>query len=344
MSPPRGRGAADNPPCRYHQLQVVPVAAAPDEPLRTQVREERTGRLITTNRSPDIPFERSINPYRGCEHGCIYCYARPSHAWLGLSPGLDFETRLVARIDAPEALARELNAPGYQPAPIALGTFTDPYQPVERRMKITRRLLELFLRLRHPLTLTTRSALVERDLDLLGELARLDLVQVNLSIPTLDEPLSRAMEPRAPRPARRLAALSRLAEAGIPTCVMVAPVIPMLSDHTLEKVLQAAAQAGARQARMQLVRLPAEVEALFERWLEEHYPDRARRVMARIRDCHGGRTNDNRFGRRLGGQGPFADLIRQRFQLAARRLGLDRPLPPLDTSRFRGGDPQLPLF
>jgi len=272
------------------------------------------------------------------------CYARPSHAWLGLSPGLDFETKLTAKPDAAERLRRELQAPGYRPAPIALGANTDPYQPIERRFRITRRILEVLREFDHPCTITTKSSLVERDLDLITPMAERNLVRVQVSLTTLQPPLARKMEPRACAPRRRLQTIARLREAGVPVTVMVAPVIPVLTDAELETVLKAAADAGATHAGYVLVRLPREVADLFADWLQVHFPDRAAHVMNRIRDCRGGRADDPRFGHRMRGQGVFADLIAQRFRIAVRRLGLDRPLEPLDTGRFRGSPRQLTLF
>lgn len=335
-----GRGAGFNPANRFDRLTVEAVAEdwAPDEdlpPLRTELRSERPRRIITRNASPDIPFDRSINPYRGCEHGCIYCFARPTHAYLGLSPGLDFETRLVAKPGAAEALARELSARGYRPATLALGTATDPYQPVEAEHGLTRRLLEVLLAFRHPVGIVTRGTLIERDLDLLSEMAALGIVRVGVSLTTLDAGLARAMEPRAPAPARRLRTIERLAAAGIEVRAMVAPVIPALTDHEIEAILGHAREAGAVAASWVMLRLPREVAPLFGDWLARHRPDRAGRVMARVREMRGGRDYDADWGRRMRGEGPHAALIGQRFRLACARLGLARDLPELRTDLFR---------
>jgi DNA repair photolyase len=303
--------------------------------------------VIARNDSPDVPFRQSINPYRGCEHGCIYCYARPSHAFLGLSPGLDFESRLFAKYDAAALLDRELRLPGHVPDPIALGANTDPYQPVERRLRITRAVLEVLARFRHPFTIVTKSALVERDLDILAPLARENLCAVYVSVTTLDRALARALEPRAAAPQRRLQAIGALAEAGVPTGVMFAPVIPALNDHELEPVLAAAAAAGARAAGQVLLRLPRELQELFGQWLETHAPLRAAHVISLVRQTHGGRANDPRFGARMTGSGDYARILSGRFALACRRLGLNREPLKLDTGRFalppRSGD-QLALF
>ena len=290
--------------------------------------------MITRNSSPDIPFDRSINPYRGCEHGCIYCYARPSHAWLGLSPGQDFETRLVMKPDAARLLRRELAGKGYRPRVIALGTNTDPYQPIERKHRITREILEVLRDCRHPVGIVTKSSLVLRDRDILGDMAADNLVRVYVSVTTLDRELARRMEPRAPTPARRLGTIAALAAADIPVGAMFAPVIPGLNDHEMEAILAAAHAAGAASAGHVLLRLPLEVAALFREWLEAHYPDRAVRVMKLVRDCRGGRDNDSGWGRRMTGSGPFAEMIARRFALARRRLGLDRRGAPLDTAKF----------
>ncbi|RSK31979.1 PA0069 family radical SAM protein [Rhodovulum iodosum] len=347
-----GRGAGGNPANRYDRLSTEAAwdGWAPEEdlpPLRTEVSLERPRRVITRNSSPDVPFDRSINPYRGCEHGCVYCFARPSHAWLGLSPGLDFETRLVARPEAPQRLARELARPAYRPAPIAIGTNTDPYQPIEREHRIMRGLLEVLLDHRHPVAIVTKGTLIERDLDLLAEMARRRLVRVGVSLTTLDRDLARRMEPRVPPPARRLQTVARLAAAGVEVRAMVSPVVPGLTDHEIEAILARAKDAGAAAASWIMLRLPLEVAPLFRDWLETHYPDRAARVMARLREMHGGRDYDPAWGRRMRGQGPYAQMIGQRFRVAAARLGLDADLPPLDCSRFRvpprAGD-QLSLF
>ena len=350
----RGRGATANPGSRFNATCTEPMddgwgpgdGEAPA--LRTTVEVDASRTIVSHNQSPDLPFEQSVNPYRGCEHGCIYCYARPGHAWLGLSPGLDFESRLFAKPDAPRLLARELSRPAYRCRALALGTFTDPYQPVERRWRITRGILELLWSCRHPVSLVTKSALVERDLDLLAPMARENLVQVQLSVTTLDRALARSLEPRAAAPQRRLGALRRLSEAGIPCGVLVAPVIPRLTDHELEAILEAAAGAGARWADYVLLRLPGEVAGLFEAWLEARHPLKARAVMQAVRAARGGQVDDPRFGHRMRGEGEYARLLARRFELACRRLGLGRECPPLDTRRFRppsiAGDRQLSLF
>lgn len=348
-----GRGALTNDSGRFEPYTAEPVDdgwpgddAAP-RIIRTEVATEIPRKAITRNASPDVPFDRSINPYRGCEHGCIYCFARPTHAYLGLSPGLDFETRLVARPEAPRVLASELARKSYRPAVMALGTNTDPYQPIEGRMKIMRGLLEVLAAHRHPVGIVTKGTLIERDLDILAEMAKRSLVHVGISVTTLEPQVSRTMEPRAPHPTRRLETIRRLSRAGIPVRVMTSPVVPALTDHETEAILQAARDAGALAASAILLRLPREVAPLFRDWVEESFPDRAARIMGRVRDLHGGRDYDPEFGRRMTGQGPFADLFRQRFDLALRRLGLAPDLPPLRTDLFRVppacGD-QLSLF
>ncbi|ARE41611.1 Radical SAM domain protein [Rhodovulum sp. P5] len=347
-----GRGASSNPANRYDRLSIAVEADgwAPEDDLpvlRTEVQVERPRKVITRNTSPDICFDRSINPYRGCEHGCVYCYARPSHAWLGMSPGLDFETRLIARPDAPELLRTELSKPRYYPAPLAIGTNTDPYQPVEREWQIMRRILEVLLEFRHPVAIVTKGTMIERDLDILSELAKLDLVRVGVSVTTLDAGLARLLEPRVPAPDRRLRTIARLSGAGILVRAMVSPVIPALTDHEIEAILARAQQAGARAASWIMLRLPLEVSGLFREWLAEHYPDRAARVMARLREMHGGQDYDPEFGRRMRGEGPYAEMIAQRFRVAAARLGLSEHLPEPTDSLFRvppkPGD-QLSLF
>jgi DNA repair photolyase len=291
--------------------------------------------VIVRNASPDIPFEQSINPYRGCEHGCIYCYARPSHAYLGLSPGLDFETKIYAKLDAAPLLERELARPGYRCQPIALGSNTDPYQPQERKLGITRGILEVLARCRHPVTIVTKSAAVARDLDLLAPMAADGLAGVAVSITTLDPGLARTLEPRAAAPRRRLETLRTVSATGVPTTVLVAPIIPGLNDHEIEAVLEAAAAAGAAHAGYVLLRLPHELRELFTAWLEAHAPLRAQHVLALIRQCRGGRLNDPNFGSRMRGRGAYAELIAKRFALAKRRLGLDQPRLPLRTDLFQ---------
>ncbi|GGO52491.1 radical SAM protein [Roseovarius pacificus] len=313
----------------------------------TVVSEERPRRMITYNRSPDLPFDRSINPYRGCEHGCIYCFARPSHAWLGLSAGLDFETRLIARPDAPAILERELRKPGYRVAPIAIGTNTDPYQPIEQGHEIMRGCLQVLRAFRHPVAVVTKGTLIERDLDILSDMAVHGLVRVGISVTTLDAGVSRSMEPRAPAPRRRLETIRRVSAAGVPVRVMSSPVVPGLTDHEIEKILTAGREAGAQAASWIMLRLPLEVAPLFREWLQAHYPDRAARVMGLVRQMQGGRDYDPQWGRRMRGQGPYAQMIAHRFALAARRLGLDARQPALRCDLFdppaRPGD-QLSLF
>ncbi len=348
----RARGAATNDPGRFEPYRRVAQSDGWDLPeeerlLGTEVTEERPRTVLNPVASPDLGFDRSVNPYRGCEHGCIYCFARPSHGYLGLSAGLDFETRLVARPDAPAVLAREIARKSYVCAPIAFGTNTDPYQPIEGRYRIMRAMLELLSDWNHPLGIVSKGALIERDLDLLGPMAARGLVRVGVSVTTLDAGLARRLEPRAPAPARRLAAIRALAAAGVPVRVMVAPLIPVLTEPELEAILEAARDAGARGASWILLRLPHEVAPLFRDWLDRHEPGRAAHVMARLREMRGGRDYDSEWGRRMTGEGVHAQLIARRFAVAARRLGLDGPLPPADTSRFapppRAGD-QLSLF
>jgi DNA repair photolyase len=342
-APIAGRGALTNEAGRYeaHSREVVRP-----ESLRTEVREEVLKRAIQTNKSPDLGFDRSINPYRGCEHGCIYCYARPTHAWLGLSPGLDFESRLIARPNAAEALTRELAAPSYEAKTLAIGTNTDPYQPIERDRRIMRSLLEVLHDHRHPVAITTKGTMVERDADILAEMGP-ELTRVGLSLTTLDPKLARAMEPRVPSPARRLQAIDTLARAGVTVRVMVSPIIPGLTDHEVEAILAAARDAGAQAASMIPLRLPLEVAPLFEEWLRVHVPGQARKVLNRVRSFHGGKLYDGGFGRRMRGHGVHADLLQARFARACEALGLARRLPPLRSDLFRvparAGD-QLALF
>lgn len=348
----RGRAATGNPPVRFeatHREAVDDGWSRDDDlpPLRTEVSLERPRKVITRNTSPDLSFDRSINPYRGCEHGCIYCFARPSHAYLGLSPGLDFETRLIARPEAPRLLAQELSARRYRPQVIAIGTNTDPYQPIEREHRIMRGILEVLQAFSHPVGVVTKGTLIERDVDILGDMGRAGLARAGISITTLDADLARRMEPRVPSPARRLRTIQRLAEAGCPVRVMVSPVVPALSDHEIEAILTAARDAGAVAASYIMLRLPLEVAGLFRDWLAEHYPDRAARVMGRVRATHGGRDYDPEWGKRLRGEGAFAELVAQRFKVTCARLGLAKTQPPLRTDLFavppRPGD-QLSLF
>jgi DNA repair photolyase len=314
--------------------------------LRTTVNQERPRTIISRNRSPDIPFDRSINAYRGCEHGCVYCYARPTHAFHDLSPGLDFETKLFAKPDAANLLRAELGKRGYTPAPIAMGTNTDPYQPIEARYRLTRQVLELCLETRHPVTITTKSARVVRDLDLLAELARLNLTAVSISVTSLDPRLSGLLEPRASSPAKRLDALERLAAAGVPAHVSVAPVIPSITDEYIERILQEAATRGVRTASWIMLRLPHEVAPLMREWLEVHYPDRAAKVMAIVQAMRGGQDYDSRFFERMKPKGVWADVFRTRFRIACQKLGLNREPPKLDCGQFVAprGDGQLRLL
>ncbi len=315
-------------------------------PLKTTVTAEKARSVLQRQKSPDLPFEYSLNAYRGCEHGCIYCYARPSHAYLNLSPGLDFETKLFVKPEAAELLRAELGKPGYACAPLALGTNTDPYQPIEREWQITRRVLEVLAERRHPVSIVTKNALVERDIDLLADLARDRLALVFISVTTLDPDIARKMEPRASSPRRRLQAIRRLNEAGIPCGVMAAPVIPFLTDAELEKILEAACEHGARHAGYTLLRLPYELKDLFKDWLAVNYPLKAEHVMSRLRGMRGGRENDPNFGSRFRGEGLFSELLSQRFHKACDRLGLNREELELDTSLFRppSKNGQMDLF
>ena len=349
--PARGRGATFNPANRFRRegreayddgwAQPTGDAEADPEPvplgsqIKTTVAIQPARTIIARNASPDIPFNQSINPYQGCEHGCVYCYARPTHAFHDLSPGLDFETRLFAKPNAPALLRAELAKRGYVCDPIALGTNTDPYQPIEREWKVTRGILEVLREHEHPFTIVTKSALVERDLDLIAPMAAKNMARVYISITTLDKALARSLEPRAATPPRRLQAIKTLRDAGVPVGVLAAPVIPQLNDRDLEAILEAAAAQGARHAGWIMIRLPLEVAPLFRAWLDAHYPLRAEHVMSVLRQLRGGREYDARFGERMRGTGPFAELIEKRFALACRRLDLNRDRMPLDTSRFR---------
>lgn len=306
-----------------------------EAPPHTEIRWERTGRILNANESPDVPFELSINPYRGCEHGCIYCYARPTHSYLNLSPGLDFETRLIAKAGAADRLREALCRPGYQPRALNVGSATDAYQPIERQLRVTRSIIEVLHAAQHPFSLVTKSGGVVRDVDLLGEMAVRRQVLVFISVTSLSNPLSRILEPRAASPARRLAAIRKLAEAGVWVGVNVAPIVPFINEPEIEQIIEAAAAAGARSVHWTVVRLPWEVRPLFEHWLAHHFPDRAARVMARIREMRGGKAYDADFATRMKGGGLWADLIRQRVLKAAQRHGLVRETPELDASAFR---------
>jgi DNA repair photolyase len=335
----RGRGATINPSGRFEPIsrhvfddgwQTI------DElpPFKTEVQVEKPRTIITRNESPDISFDRSINPYRGCEHGCVYCFARPSHAYMGMSPGLDFESKLFAKPGAAKLLERELSKPGYVAKTIAIGTNTDPYQPIEREWRVTREILEVLEAANHPVAIVTKSALVTRDIDILSRMAAKGLAKVALSITTLDRRMARAMEPRASTPSLRLKAISDLAEAGIPASVMVAPVIPALNDHEIERILDSARGAGASEAGFVMLRLPAEVSPIFRDWLLKHYPDRYRHVLNVLRAMRGGKDYDAEWGKRMRGTGPYAWQIARRFEMAAKRLGLNAQRRKLETGLF----------
>ena len=354
FAPRKGRGAVSNAGGRFEPRRSEPFddgwdsADAVPAPLRTKLSIDTTKTIIARNGSPDIGFDRSINPYRGCEHGCIYCYARPSHAYLGLSPGLDFESRIFYKPRAAELLAAELRKPGYVCRPIALGSNTDPYQPAERRLRITRAILEVLRDFRHPVTIVTKSALIERDLDILGAMAKDGLTCAAISVTTLDRGLARKMEPRAATPERRLETIASLAAAGVPTGVLTAPMIPSLNDHELEAILERARAAGATSAGYTLLRLPHELKTLFREWLETHAPARAERILLLVAGTHGGKLYDANWSTRRVGEGPYAEMLRQRFARACRRLGFTPRLATrLDVTRFRpppqAGD-QLELF
>jgi len=336
----RGRGTGSNASGRYEPLARIAFDdgwQGLDElpPFKTTVTADSTRKIIARNDSPDISFDRSINPYRGCEHGCVYCFARPTHAYLGLSPGLDFESKLFMEPNAPELLERELSAPGYVPKTIAIGTNTDPYQPIERRYKIMRGILEVLERAGHPVGIVTKSNLVLRDLDILGRMAERNLVKVALSVTTLDAKLARTMEPRAATPLRRLEALRQLTAAGVPTSAMVAPVIPAINDAEIERILEAVAAAGVRHAGYVLLRLPLEVRDLFREWLIENFPDRYRHVFKLIRDTRGGKDYDSTWGKRMTGAGPVAWMIGRRFEVACERLGFNKGRASTTTEHFR---------
>lgn len=337
----RGRGALSNHEGRFerHARETVDDGwTRAEEPLpvmRTRTRIEVPRRMITYNRSPDLPFDRSINPFRGCEHGCVYCFARPSHAYLGLSPGLDFETQLVARPDAARVLRQELANRRYRVAPLAIGTNTDPYQPIEREHGIMRECLEVLEETGHPTAIVTKGSLIERDVDILGRMAKRGLMRVGISVTTLDAKLSRLMEPRAPAPARRLQMIRRLAEAGVPVRIMASPMIPALTDPEMEAILKAGRKAGARHASWIMLRLPQEVSPLVQEWLAAHFPDRAGRIMSRLREMHGGKEYDATWHKRMRGEGPYAEMVARRFDLAIKRLGLCKTAPPMRCDLFR---------
>jgi DNA repair photolyase len=334
----RGRGAPQNPKNRFVASEYVPDPEAfdPDEPgPRTELLRDHTRGILSRNDSPDLPFSASVNPYRGCEHGCIYCFARPTHEYLGFSAGLDFETRILVKHEAPELLRRELASSKWTPQPIAMSGVTDPYQPVERKLGITRGCLEVLAEFRNPVALVTKNHLVTRDIDLIGELAAQRAAVVNVSITSLDEKLQRVMEPRASTPARRLDAVRKLSEAGIPVRVLVAPVVPGLTDHEMPAILAAAAEAGAIAASYIPLRLPYGLKTLFEDWLETHFPDRKDKVLNRIREMRGGKLYDAEWGTRMRGEGVFADQYEAMFGALTRKHGLTRDIPPLSTEGFR---------
>lgn len=348
----RGRGAISNQVGRYEREtrhafdDGWDTIEDPADRLDTQVFDEVARSIITFNKSPDISFDRTVNPYRGCEHGCIYCFARPTHAWSGLSAGLDFESKLFRKTNAVELLQRELSRPGYVVRPIALGMNTDAYQPIEREQRLTRQLLEILSAHNHPVSLLTKSALIQRDIDILAPMAEKGLTRVGVSITTMDRKLARKMEPRAATPERRLETVKALSEAGIPVAVMTAPIIPGLNDHEIETLIQAAADHGARGVGYVVLRLPFEIKDLFHEWLAEHAPDRAARVINTLREMRGGKDYDAKWFERGSGRGPVAELIRNRFVRAASRLGLNQPRPPLRTDLFRppgAGSGQLSL-
>ena len=348
----RGRGAGINPSGRFEPFARTAFDDGWDSledlpPFRTQVQVEKPRTIVTRNTSPDISFDRSINPYRGCEHGCVYCFARPSHAYMGLSPGLDFESKLFAKPDAPELLEAELSKPGYEVRTIAIGTNTDPYQPIEKEWRLMRRILEVLEAANHPVGIVTKSALVLRDIDILERMAAKGLVKVALSVTTLDRKLARTMEPRAATPAKRLEAVKALSAAGVPTMVMTAPIIPGLTDSEIERLLEGAKEAGAKEAGYVLLRLPLEVSPIFKDWLLQHFPDRYRHVLSLLRSMRDGKDYDAEWGKRMRGSGPYAMQIRRRFELAARRLGLNETRSVLRTDLFRaprGAGVQLALL
>jgi DNA repair photolyase len=345
---PRGRGTSENPPNRFERLAYLPVIESPDDQERavnTQYLKDASRSLLTTNDSPDVGFDASINPYRGCEHGCIYCYARPYHEYLGFSAGLDFETKILIKEDAPELLRAELASPKWRPKVVAISGVTDAYQPIERKLGLTRRCLEVLAEFRNPVIIVTKNQLVTRDIDLLKELASFDAASVCVSVTTLDAELARVMEPRTSTPANRLSAIQSLSEAGVPVRVLAAPIVPGLTDHEIPSIIQAAAKAGARHAGYVVLRLPHGVKDLFEDWLEENFPDRKKKVLNRIREIRGGKLNDPNFGSRMKGEGVFAEQIKSMFMLACRRSGIESGGRELSTAAFRRpAQPQLRLF
>jgi len=351
----KGRGAVSNPDCRFQSQSRHSVDEGYfdqdielySENQQTHITRDASKTIISKNTSPDVPFTQSLNPYRGCEHGCIYCFARPTHAYLDLSPGLDFETKLIIKPDAAKLLSKALNKKNYPCQTLALGSNTDPYQPIEREYKITRNILQVLADYQHPVSIITKSALIERDIDILTELAQSNLVEVMISICTLDKALARSMEPRASSPARRLKTIEQLAHANIPVGVLVAPTIPVLNDPELENILQASSARGASRAGNILLRLPLEVAPLFEEWLNAHYPLKAAHVMTRIRDTRGGDIYNSEYGTRMQGEGAFAAIIRQRFDRACKKLGIESGHRPLNKTIFRIPEhltPQMSLF
>lgn len=342
-----GRGAADNPPNRFQPLSRIPLPdydPAEDPAPSTHFYHDRSKQILSKNDSPDIPFDYGLNPYRGCEHGCVYCYARPTHEYLGFSAGLDFETRIMVKKDAPELLRRQFLSPKWRPQEVGIGTVTDAWQPVERRLKLTRRCLEVFAEFRNPVGLVTKNALVSRDADLLGELARSSAAQAFVSVTSLDPELARILEPRASAPAARLRAIRELCDAGVPVGVMIAPIIPGLNDHEVPAILNAVAEAGALTAFYVVLRLPLGLKDLFTDWLNRHYPERAEKVLGRIRDTRGGELNDSRFGVRMQGEGLWAETFNRLFRVARTKAGLADRMPPMTAEHFRRPSRQLSLF
>jgi DNA repair photolyase len=346
----RGRGSAHNPPNRFEKLHIEPDPDVEENPTetvspKTQFYKDATCSILTHNDSPDVGFDTSVNPYRGCEHGCIYCYARPTHEYLGLSAGLDFESKILVKENAPELLRAELSSPRWKPRVVVMSGVTDCYQPVERRLRITRRCLEVFAEFRNPVAIITKNHLVTRDLDVLQELARHNAAAVNISVTTLDPEIGTVMEPRASLPQQRLKAIETLASAGIPTTVMVAPVVPGLTDHEMPKILQRAAEAGAYSAGYVVMRLPFAVKDLFERWVETHFPLKKDKILGRIRSLRDGKLNDPNFGSRMRGEGIFAEQIEQMFEVGCRKAGLNQVRKELSTAAFRRVErDQLSLF
>ena len=348
----RGRGAVANTSGRYEPTAKVPFddgwqSLEELPPFKTETTIEKPRKILARNDSPDIGFDRSINPYRGCEHGCIYCFARPTHAYQGLSPGLDFESKLFVKPDAADLLVRELAAPNYSPKVIAMGTNTDPYQPIERKWRVTRKILEVLRDAGHPVAIVTKSGLVARDIDILSDMAKGNLAKVALSVTTLDPKLARVMEPRAATPSLRLATIRKLSAAGIPTAVMVAPIVPAINDSEVERILDAAAAAGAESAGYVMLRMPLEIKDLFRQWLKENFPDKLDHVISLVRSLHGGKDYDSSWGHRQTGAGPYAWSIGRRFELACKRIGLNKKRVPLTTAHFqapRMKKDQLDLF